>query len=116
VIGGSMKLGVHNPLASQKAGGPTLLALALTKTDPGLSLVGFGMRRGNAVGELLVNNLVLAFGLSPWDGNKPSELSFKVPNDCALAGAKAYFQGIIGDKGLTTAGLTEGAELTIGTR
>lgn len=114
VLGQMVKLGVHNPLATQKAGGPTLLALALTKADPGPQIPGWGMRRGNGVGELLIDSPILVFGLTPWDGITPSELSVQIPNDCAIVGARAYLQGIIGDLGLTTAGLTEGAELTVG--
>jgi hypothetical protein len=115
VIGQTMKLGVHNPLATQTPGGPTLLAVSLAKTDPGPRIVGWGMR-SSGVGELLVANPLVIFALAPWDGAKPSEFSATVPNACALVGARAYFQGIIGDKGLTTAGLTEGAELTVGLR
>ena len=123
-IGSTLTLAVHNPVEASKinpgrTGGTTLLVIALAKLDPGPKFAGFGMASQGAVGELLIDPrfFVAVFGLSPWDGKSTtSTLRTSIPAGCNLVGITAYLQGIIGDRGKTTAALTEGIELRVGNR
>ncbi|MHC4513564.1 MAG: hypothetical protein ACYTGW_19980 [Planctomycetota bacterium] len=116
VLGTSVSFGIHNPLFTQGRGSKTQLWFSTKKTDPGLPLIGFGMRGQWAIGEVLIGSLLVGVPGPNWMGS-PSVIQIPLPLDCGLLGFTAYGQGLIADPSATAkvpVALTEAVELKIG--
>lgn len=116
VIDTAVSFGIHNPLATQASGTATSLWFSVTKTDPGLRLLGFGMQGGGAPGELLLGSLLAGVPGPAWTGS-PSLITLRVPSDCKLIGVSAYAQGLMVDSTVNAKAplaLTEGVEIKVG--
>ncbi len=121
-IGQTVSLGIDNPLGTQSAGSFSFLAISAAP-DPafpcGTPLPGWGM--GGPFGEMLVvpsaPNLLALLSGPPWlsPGN-PAPIDVSIPFNPAYLGVKLYVQGLLFDLigGSVPYGLTEGAELAIG--
>ena len=79
----------------------------------GTVLPNFGLSAPGADGELLVALplYVVAVG-AIWTGS-PAPVDFLVPNDPAIVGVNAYFQGVLRDAN-GRFGLTNGIEVRVG--
>ena len=112
----TMSFGIHNPLTTQGRGTATSLWFSVTKTDPGLRLIGFGMQGGGAPGELLLGSLLAGVPGPAWGGT-PATISLRTPINCKLLGVTAYAQGLMVDPSTNSKAplaLTEAVELKVG--
>ncbi|MEE2886209.1 MAG: hypothetical protein VX951_02145, partial [Planctomycetota bacterium] len=118
-IGSTFGIGIHNPLNTQAVGASVLLAVSPAAPPGfpcGLALPGFSMRSPAASGELLVHPNMLVVSAPVWNG-APSVLGLAIPNNLALVGSQAYFQGACLSPGASngiTIGLTEGMRIVVG--
>ncbi|MCR9248558.1 MAG: hypothetical protein NXI31_26320 [bacterium] len=99
VLGSTMILGAHNPLATQNHG--ALVAFLATpimasRFPCGIAYPGWGMAGG--AGELVLDlgSLITHFSGTPWTG-APVPWSISFPNNPAFAGVTLGFQGILLD-------------------
>jgi plastocyanin len=119
--GGSITLGVDNPLGTQPAGSLAFLAVA---TQPaagfpcGLVLPGIGMPGPYGNGELLISiaapNPLLVLGPQLWAGaGTPSPFVVGIPANPSFVGAHFFFQGVLAElTGLFA--VTDAADVGIG--
>ncbi len=121
-LGGSVDLGVDNPLGTQPAGSLALLAISTQRaaTPPcGVTLPGIGMAGPYGPGELLISvsapNPVIVLGPQVWAGaGNPSAFNVAVPPITTLGGVRVYAQGGIFDPVFGGFAVTEGFELKLG--
>ncbi len=124
VPGGTVSLGIDNPLGTQSAGSATVLVLAPTP-DPrfpcGTLLPGWGMAGAGAAGELLLSMTVPSvwqpIAGPPWTG-APAAVSVQVPATPLPSNASVFAQGAVVDLGASSGGalgLTTAIELRPGT-
>jgi len=126
VIGGTLVLGLDNPLGTQGIGSLPVLALALAPDGNGppcgTQIPGLGMAGPGAPGELLISiippNPVLWFQGGSWSGpGSPAPVTIPIPLQAGLAGVTIYAQGALWDPSFTFGvgiGLTEAISFTIG--
>lgn len=123
-VGGTWRLGVDNPFATQGAGSLAFLggsSSAAAGYPCGPLLPGFGMSGPGALGELLIDisapNPILQVGPVGYDGSSPAVFILNLPNLPTLAGASVFLQGMILDPApgaSVVLGLTDGIAATIG--
>lgn len=113
LLGQSVEVSVHDPLAKMAQGSVAFLMLG---TQPasfpcGLKIPGFGMQGRGATGEWLLGKLAVLAPGGTWNG---SPVSFKlgVPNNNSLIGARAFLQGGLANP--TRLGLSDGIEVLLG--
>ena len=123
-IGGSVVMGVDNPLGTQATGSPTFLFISLSPDanyPAGTLLPGWGMTAGGN-GEILINALApdpyLMLAGPSWNGaGQPAPITVGLPDDPTLVGFQVYGQGAIIDPAATFGvkiGVTEGFVFQIG--
>jgi len=119
VPGGSVRLGLDNPLGTQAPGALALLGLS-SRPDPGFPCGSRVPRAGMAggSGELLVAGDALVNAVGLWHGpGRPVETEVLLPANLALVGRTLYLQGALLDlrpRARVPLGLTEALELEIG--
>lgn len=117
--GGSVTIGVHNPLGTQAPGSLSFLAAAIAPSPLfpcGFPVPGFGMAGGGAVGELLIAPGGPVVAGAPWSGT-PAAFPVPIPDDASLLGVSLFLQGALLDLtplALAPVGLTTAFELQIG--
>lgn len=120
-LGGTLVLGVDNPLGVQAPGSQAFL-LAAIAPDPGhpcgTALPGYGLAGPAFSGELLLSlsppNPLLVLGPAAWSGTgSPALFPLPFPDDLSLADVHVYFQGgLVAPAG--TIGLTEALDVVVG--
>ncbi len=105
-LGGTLTLGVSNPLATTSTPNFAFLSLA-TAPDPsfpaGTPLAGFGLSAPGAIGELLLSvvppNPAFTLGPNAWAGAgaPPAPFPLPIPFEVPFAGANLYAQGLLFD-------------------
>jgi len=124
-IGTTLVLGVDNPLGTHPVFSLPFVSISSVAAPGypcGVPLPGFGMSSPSATGELLIGvsppNPILTLSGPPWNGaGNPAPISIPIPPNPAFVGVTLFAQGILfdffGSSGMGF-GLTEGAELVIG--
>jgi Zn-dependent M28 family amino/carboxypeptidase len=121
-IGGTVVMGVDNPLGTQGVGSFPFLFIS-TAPDlnypAGTLIPGWGMASAGAAGELLISpSVYLTLAGPPWTGaGIPAPIPVNIPNDPAIIGFEVFGQGAIVDPAVTfgiRVGLTEGFVFQIG--
>lgn len=118
-IGGTVTLGVDNPLKTQRSGAVPFLFLAASPDSAfpcGTHLAGFGMRSAAAPGELLIGAPALILAGAPWQ-QSPALFRLSIPGDNGLIGTRLWGQGLLVDPANPAGivlGLADGVALRIG--
>lgn len=116
-LGGSVTLGVDNPLGSHALGSAAYLKLSLVNDafSCGISLAGFGMDGGAGALEIDLGTSFSSIGPAIWLGpGNPAPISVAFPDKPKLVGVSFVAQGLMLDFLQGRVGLSESRELVVG--
>ena len=115
-VGQTLSFLLHDPSGTMVVPATTFLAVSVfpdASFPAGTVLPNFGLSAPGADGELLVALPLFDVAVGAiWTGS-PAPVDFPVPNDPALVGVNAYFQGVLRDAN-GRFGLTNGIEVRVG--